>query len=261
MMEQKIEAVLHADVAQVRLPDDLMDRIKGEAAKPVPRRRPFLQWTAAAVLALALAGVADWSLGTGAVAAVLKRLGVLVQVRGLDATEVQELAEYLNDPEWPTRNPRPNEPYRTASGNKSSVLANVEVTPAEAQQAVLYPLLRPKALSEPEKGILLEPDDPLGRVTLVYEQGSIRITQHYLAEGEMVRYDAPEEAIEDVTVAGQPAVVIRGAFVGQPDGSVTWTPDFSVNLVLERDRQYIDIRVLRADFPTEELIQLAESLE
>lgn len=59
--ERKISALLRADAAPVRLPDDLLDRIRSEAAKPEPKRRWFrvaLAGLAASLLVLiALPGV------------------------------------------------------------------------------------------------------------------------------------------------------------------------------------------------------------
>lgn len=267
MNENTIIEALQADTAHVSLAGDLIERIKRDANQPggitatqaVPRRRPVWQWAAAAVLALAVAGVADWGLGTGAVAAVLKSLGV-VQVVEMDATEVAEFEAANYDPDYYEKLPAPGEKVVDELGNVVRQ-ASTKVTLAEAVQAVSYQLLQPTGFPEPDNVQLLDPGNPNSQVSLGYQQGRITITQVPTAGMVWIKLRAPEGATEDVTVGGEPAVIIRGAFVMEDDGSMKWHADRSATLSFERDGRHITIMAKNAAIPTRELIRIAESLE
>ena len=216
----------------------------------------------AALIALVALGAIGVYTESPAMAALLKTIG-LVQAREMNTEEAKQYqaeqqAQWDSFPRDLTYDAEGK--ARDASGRVIAA-QSTRVTFEEAEQAVDYHLLKPRYLPEgyaPGFASLFL-NDRQSHVTLAYGNGRLIISQ--TPPGAQIQIDVPEGASESVLVSGEPALLIRGTWGVGPDNKFEWTPESPTTLMFTQNQQVIRIVAGRGDYPAEELIRIAESLE
>lgn len=230
-----------------------------------PSRRslhPVLRLAGAAVIALIALGAVGVYTESPAMAALLKTFG-LVQAREMNTEEAKQF-QAEQQAQWDSfpRDLTYDAEGKARDANGQVIAAqSTRVTFEEAERAVDYHLLKPRYLPEgyaPGFASLFL-NDRQSHVTLAYGNGKLIISQ--TPPGAQIQIDVPEGASESVLVSGEPALLIRGTWGVGPDNKFAWTSFSPATLMFTRNQQVIRIVAGRADYPAEELIKIAESLE
>lgn len=229
------------------------------------------RWAVAAALTLVLLiGLGILTQGP-VVAAALKSIG-LVPFRVMEQDELDRYLAHLRARalEWRREIEARGQVSDLASDYARYIAPGLSIE--EMEQAAGFHIYVPTYL--PEAYRFRRGEDPVRsvpRVMLLYEAGilppnlydqglggQLSIGQGPVPENPL---PLPEGSSETVLVAGQPALLIRGAWGYSSDGAHGWMADAQVALQLIIEDQLITISHMGNRFPVAELIKVAESLK